>query len=128
MKCDTGYYTSPDITTCLLDSTNKTLIRTIDTFSIYSSYLNDKEELQLLWQQDSVEKLKSNWEQWVTKTITPGITLLQNFSHTLLVYRTGIFKWLVFTPFKNPPEESDDIMKSMIRRAYGYRCLEYFTN
>jgi len=85
-----------------------------------------KEELQLLWQQDSAEKAKAFLGQWVAKAIASGITRLKKFANTLLAHRTGIFNWFVYPLSTGPLEGMNNKIKVLKRKAYGYRDMEYF--
>lgn len=53
-----------------------------------------KEELKLLWQQESKELAQKFLGKWVAKAMASGVLRLQKFVNTLLAHRSEIFAWV----------------------------------
>jgi transposase len=85
-----------------------------------------KEELKLLWRQRNVNQAKQFLGEWVAKAIASGIKLMVKFAHSLLAHRTGIFNWFENQISTGPLEGTNNKIKVLKRKAYGYRDLDYF--
>lgn len=85
-----------------------------------------KEELRLLWGQDSVEQAKDFLGRWVAKAYASGITILKKIANSLLAHRTGIFAWYSYPISTGPLEGLNNKIKVLKRQAYGYRDNEFF--
>ena len=85
-----------------------------------------KEELGLLWRQETLEQAKIFFGQWVAKAIASGIAKLKKFADTLLSHRDGIFNWYQHQISTGPLEGLNNKIKVLKRKAYGYRDMEYF--
>ena len=85
-----------------------------------------KEELGLLWQQESKEDAKKFLGKWVSKVYATGLFRLRKFADMLLSHRSGIFNWFDFPISTSPLEGINNKIKVLKRRAYGYRDMCYF--
>ena len=85
-----------------------------------------KEELRLLWAQNSVEKAKDFLGKWVAKAYASGITVLKKIANTLLAHRSGIFAWFKYPISTGPLEGLNNKIKVLKRQAYGFRDNEFF--
>jgi len=85
-----------------------------------------KEELGLLWEQETKEEAEKFLGKWVAKAIASGIFRLRKFANTLLSHRSGIFNWFDFPISTGPLEGINNKIKVMKRQAYGYRDSEFF--
>lgn len=85
-----------------------------------------KEELRLLWNQDSIEEAKSFLGKWVAKAYASGIFILRKLANSLLAHRSGIFAWYKFPISTGPLEGLNNKIKVLKRQAYGYRDKEFF--
>jgi len=85
-----------------------------------------KEELRLLWAQDSVEQAKSFLGKWVAKAYASGIKVLKKIANSLLAHRTGILSWYSFPISTGPLEGLNNKIKVLKRQAYGYRDKQFF--
>lgn len=85
-----------------------------------------KEELGLLWRQESVDQAKAFLGQWVARAIASGIAKLKKFTEMLLSHRDGIFNWYQHKISTGPLEGLNNKIKVLKRKAYGYRDMEYF--
>lgn len=85
-----------------------------------------KEELRLLWKLNTVEKAKTFLGKWAAKAIASGIKGLIKFAHSLLSHRSGIFNWFENRISTGPLEGTNNKIKVLKRKAYGYRDNDYF--
>ena len=85
-----------------------------------------KEDLKLLWEQESKQYAKKLLGKWVANAIASKVERLQKFAYTLLAHRTGIFAWYDYPISTGPLEGINNKIKTMKRQAYGYRDMEFF--
>ena len=85
-----------------------------------------KEELKLIWQQNSREECEKFFGQWVSKALASGINMLIKFAKSLLAHRNGIFNWYDNRISSGPLEGFNNKIKVMKRQAYGFRDKEFF--
>lgn len=85
-----------------------------------------KEDLKLLWGQDSKRDAERFLGKWVAKAMASGIPRLKKFANTLLAHRTGIFAWYDYPISTGPLEGINNKIKTMKRQAYGFRDMEFF--
>jgi len=85
-----------------------------------------KEDLKLLWVQDSKHKAEKFLGKWVAKAFASKIPRIKKFANTLLAHRTGIFSWYDYHISTGPLEGINNKIKTMKRQAYGYRDLDFF--
>lgn len=85
-----------------------------------------KEELKLLWRQTDLQHAKKFLGCWVAKAYATGIPLLRKFANSLLAHRSGIFSWFDHKISTGPLEGTNNKIKVLKRKAYGYRDMEYF--
>lgn len=85
-----------------------------------------KEELALLWQQESPEQAQKVLGSWVAKAFASGIRRLRKFANMLLAHRSGILAWYDYPISTGPLEGINNKIKTMKRQAYGFRDNEFF--
>lgn len=85
-----------------------------------------KEELQLLWKQESVEEAKSFLGKWAAKAYAAGVPILTKMANSLLAHRAGIFAWYDHPISTGPLEGLNNKIKVLKRKAYGTRDREFF--
>lgn len=85
-----------------------------------------KEELKLLWRQTDLQQAKKFLGSWVGKAYATGIPLLSKFANSLLAHRSGIFSWFDHKISTGPLEGTNNKIKVLKRKAYGYRDMVYF--
>jgi len=85
-----------------------------------------KEELQLLWKQDSVEDVKEFLGNWIAKTYTTRVPIISKMANSLLAQRTGIFVWYDYPISTDSLEGLNNKIKVLKRKAHGYRDKEFF--
>lgn len=85
-----------------------------------------KEDLKLLWEQDSKDKAEKFLGKWVAKAFASKVPRIKKFANTLLAHRTGIFAWYDYPISTGPLEGINNKIKTMKRQAYGFRDMEFF--
>ncbi len=92
---------------------------------LYTAYYL-KEELKLIWQQDSREDAEQFFDQWIKMANTSGVKILKDFADTLVGHREEILNYYDCPISTGPLEGINNKIKTLKRRAYGYRDLEFF--
>jgi transposase len=85
-----------------------------------------KEDLKLLWEQESKIDAEKFLGKWVAKAMASKVGRLKKFARTLLAHRTGIFAWYDYPISTGPLEGMNNKIKTMKRQAYGFRDMEFF--
>ena len=85
-----------------------------------------KEELNLLWAQDTAHAMKTFLRQWCRRACTAGIPYFKELAKTLLRHTVGIVNW--FTPriSSGRIEGINNKIRTLTRSAYGYRDEGFF--
>ena len=84
-----------------------------------------KEQLQWLWKQSSKSSAEKFLEYWCRLAEASGIRVLIQFATTLRTHRRGILDWYDHPISTGPLEGTNNKIKLMQRRAYGYRDLNF---
>lgn len=85
-----------------------------------------KDELRLFWEQPSYHAGKRFLTDWCRRAEASGIRILIKFANTLRGHRQGLLAWHTHPISTGPLEGTNNKIKLMQRRAYGYRDLELF--
>ena len=85
-----------------------------------------KEELRLLWNENTVNEAKKFLGKWCKKAYASGIAILQKMANTLLSHRTGIFNYFHYRISTGPLEGTNNKIKVLKRKMYGFRDFEFF--
>jgi transposase len=85
-----------------------------------------KEDLGLLWEQDSKKEAEIFLNKWVKRAYASGLFRLQRFANSLLAHRSALLNWYDFQISTGPLEGLNNKIKVMKRDAYGYRDMEFF--
>lgn len=86
-----------------------------------------KEDLRRFWDQPDKAAGRRFLSDWIARAEASGITMLKKFARTLRVYRFGLLAWYDHPISTGPLEGTNNKIKTLQRRAYGYRDREYFT-
>src|SRR5699024_7682129 len=70
-----------------------------------------KEELQLLWKQDSIQAAKNFLGKWAAKAYASRVPILSKMANSLLAYRTGILAWYSYPISTGPLEGLNNKIK-----------------
>ena len=85
-----------------------------------------KDELRLFWEQPTYHAANRFLADWCRRAEASGIKILMKFANTLRGYRRGLLAWHSHPISTGPLEGTNNKIKLMQRRAYGYRDLELF--
>ena len=85
-----------------------------------------KDELRLFWEQPTYHAANRFLADWCRRAEASGIKLLMKFANTLRGHRRGLLAWHSYPISTGPLEGTNNKIKLMQRRAYGYRDLELF--
>ena len=85
-----------------------------------------KEELHLLWNMEDIDSAKKFLGNWCKKAYASGILMLKKMANTLLAHRTGIFNYFQYRISTGPLEGTNNKIKVLKRKMYGFRDFEFF--
>jgi transposase len=85
-----------------------------------------KEELRLLWDLETIEEAKKFLGMWCKKAFASGIAILKKIAKTLLSHRRGIFNYFHYRISTGPLEGTNNKIKVLKRKMYGFRDFEFF--
>ena len=85
-----------------------------------------KEELRLFWQQTCKSRAERFLDRWCRQAEASGIRVLQTMAKTLRQHRTGLLAWYDHRISTGPLEGTNNKIKLIQHRAYGYRNKEHF--
>ncbi|MBD3414619.1 MAG: ISL3 family transposase [Candidatus Aminicenantes bacterium] len=85
-----------------------------------------KEELRRLWKMPSRQKAEKFLNEWIRMAFESGVLLLARFARKLFRHAWGILNYFDFPISTAKVEGTNNRIKVIKRRAYGYRDLEYF--
>jgi transposase len=85
-----------------------------------------KEELGLLWEQESYAAMNRFLTQWCDQANETGVRQLRQMAKTLQVHRSGIMAWWRHRINNGRMEGTNNKIKTLNRQAYGYRDEEFF--
>ena len=86
-----------------------------------------REDLRQFWEQDSKAAARRFLDDWIRRAEASQITMWVKFARTLIVHRDGLLAWYNYPISTGPLEGTNNKIKTLQRRAYGYRDREYFT-
>ena len=85
-----------------------------------------KEELRQLWNQPTKTIAESFLCDWIAKASASGITMLIKFARTVGGFRSGLLSYYDYPISTGPLEGINNKIKTMKRKAYGFRDIEFF--
>ena len=85
-----------------------------------------KEELSLLWEQNSYADMDRFLGQWCAQANETGVRQLQKMANTLQVHRSGILSWWKHPINNGRMEGTNNKIKTLNRQVYGYRDEDFF--
>ena len=86
-----------------------------------------KEDLRQFWEQPDQAAAGRFLDEWIVQATVSKITMLVQFARTLTIHRHGLMAWYDFPISTGPLEGTNNKIKTLQRKAYGYRDQEYFT-
>ena len=85
-----------------------------------------KEELSLLWEQESYAAMNHFLTQWCEQARATGVRQWQQMAKTLQVHRRGILNWWKYPINNGRMEGINNKIKTLNRQAYGYLDEDFF--
>jgi transposase len=85
-----------------------------------------KEELGLLWEQNSYAAMSRFLTQWCEQAQQTGVRQLRQIAKTLQAHRTGLLNYWRHPINNGRMEGTNNKIKTLNRQAYGYRDEEFF--
>ncbi len=86
-----------------------------------------KEDLRQVWSWSDKETAEWHLKSWIEMAQSSGITMLTKFAKTLEKHFEGILAYFDFDGLSTGPlEGTNNKIKTMQRKAYGYRDIEFF--
>lgn len=85
-----------------------------------------KEELRLFWEHGTKAGAKRFLRDWCRRADVSGIAMLAKFAKTLRDHEYGLLAWYDYNISTGPLEGTNNKIKTLQRRAYGYRDREFF--
>jgi transposase len=85
-----------------------------------------KEELGLLWEQESYAAMNHFLTQWCEQARQTGVRQLQQMAKTVQLHRQGILNWWKHPINNGRMEGTNNKIKTLNRQAYGYRDEDFF--
>jgi transposase len=85
-----------------------------------------KEELRQIWNQPDKETAKKVVSNWINLANVSNIPVLKKFAKTLSLHKIRILAYYDFFISTGPLEGTNNKIKTMKRKAYGYRDFEFF--
>ena len=85
-----------------------------------------KEKLRLFWDQSDRQAAQCCLEDWCAQAESSGIRVLHTMARTLRVHEAGLLAWYDHPISTGPLEGTNNKIKLLQHRAYGYRNREHF--
>jgi transposase len=89
-----------------------------------ASYM--KEDLRRFWEQPGKRFATTFLDGWIRRAMASGIRILQQMAKTLAAHRSGLLAYYDVMISSGPMEGTNNKIKTMKRRAYGFRDREFF--
>lgn len=85
-----------------------------------------KEELRQFWEQPGKRFATAFLDGWVRRAEASGMRIVQQMARTLEAHRAGLLAYYDHPISTGPLEGTNNKIKTMKRRAYGFRDHEFF--
>jgi transposase len=85
-----------------------------------------KEDLRRFWEQPGKHFATTFLDGWIRRAEASGIRILQQMAKTLAAHRSGLLAYYDVMISSGPMEGTNNKIKTMKRRAYGFRDREFF--
>jgi transposase len=85
-----------------------------------------KDDLRRFWEQPGKHFATTFLDGWIRRAIASGIKVLQQMAKTLAAHRSGLLAYYDAMISSGPLEGTNNKIKTMKRRAYGFRDREFF--
>jgi transposase len=85
-----------------------------------------KDDLRRFWEQPGKHFATTFLDGWIRRAIASGIKVLQQMAKALAAHRSGLLAYYDAMISTGPLEGTNNKIKTMKRRAYGFRDREFF--
>lgn len=85
-----------------------------------------KEDLRQFWEQPNKSKAREFLKDWIARAEASGVRMLRQFAKTLQLHRAPLLAWYDRPISTGPLEGTNNKIKTMQRKAYGYRDHQFF--
>ena len=85
-----------------------------------------KEDLRRIWEQFDQKTAREFLRDWIRRADASGVRMLKDFARTLAAHREGILAWYDYPISTGPLEGTNNKIKTLQRRAYGFRDRLFF--
>ena len=86
-----------------------------------------KDDLRQFWEQLDKAATEAFLDAWIVRAESTGVTIPKKIARQLKVSRFALFAWYDHPISTGPLEATNNKIKTLQRRAYGFRDQEYFT-
>jgi transposase len=86
-----------------------------------------KEDLRQFWEQPDKSSARRFLRDWIARADASGITVLKKFARIMHLREFGLLAWYDHPISTGPLEGTNNKIKTIQRRAYGFRDQQYFT-
>ncbi len=93
--------------------------------TLFTAYIL-KEELRALWKCESYDTAKIMLLNWIEKCFASDVQALMKFSNSIALHRYGILNYFKHRITTAKIEGTNNKIKVLKRKAYGYRNMKYF--
>lgn len=85
-----------------------------------------KEDLRQVWSQPTKNKAELFLDDWIARARITETNLLEKFADSLEEHRAGILAYYDFPISTGPLEGTNNKIKTLQKRAYGFRDMDFF--
>ena len=85
-----------------------------------------KDALREFWRQESREKASAHIKQWIKDALDTKISPIMTFAKTIKGHLFGLLNWFDYPISTGPLEGTNNKIKTLQRKAYGFRDREFF--
>jgi transposase len=85
-----------------------------------------KDDLRRFWEQPGKRFATTFLDGWIRRAFASGVKILQQMAKTLAAHRSGLLAYYDVMISSGPMEGTNHKIKTMKRRAYGFRDREFF--
>jgi transposase len=85
-----------------------------------------KEDLRQFWDQRDQAAAEQFLDGWLARAESSGVTMLQKIAKRFRAYRPFLLNWYDHPISTGPLEAANNKIKTLQRRAYGFRDRAYF--
>jgi len=85
-----------------------------------------KDDLRQFWEQPDKATAEAFLDAWIVRAESAGVTILKKIARRFRLLRLALLAWYDHPISTGPLEAANNKIKTLQRRAYGFRDQEYF--